>query len=33
VTHSLSGARKDAFLSGPLTIGRHEVLLVQDGVT
>jgi polygalacturonase len=23
----------DAFLSGPLTIERHEVLLVQDGVT
>jgi len=27
------GAANDAFLSGPLTIGRHEVLLVDDGVT
>jgi polygalacturonase len=29
---SADGAN-DAFLSGPLTIERHEVLLVQDGVT
>jgi polygalacturonase len=28
-----AGGGNDAFLSGPLTIGRHEVLLVQDGVT
>jgi polygalacturonase len=28
-----AGADGDAFLSGPLTIGRHEVLVVEDGVT
>jgi polygalacturonase len=30
---TVGGAASNAFLSGPLTIGRHEVLLVQDGVT
>ncbi len=28
-----AGFTGNAFLSGPLTIGRHEVLLVDDGVT
>ena len=28
-----AGTSGDAFLSGPLAIGRHEVLVVEDGVT